>query len=82
MIKLATVQTTTNTVDVTCVDTYGNEYTFKLDNPRANVTLAEVQTAFNIGINSNYWYSRAGYKFASIKRAAKVESIKATTPLE
>ena len=89
MIKLAdtqetkaTTQTTTNTLDVVCVDTYGNEYTFKLDNYKANLTLEAVQNAFNIGINSGYWYSRAGYQFVSIKRASTVTTMKYVTPLE
>lgn len=75
-------QVHTFTLDVVCVDTYGNEYTFKLDNPKSTVTLQNVQDAFNIGINSEHWYSRAGYQFTSIKRAAKVETFKQTTPLE
>lgn len=78
----APVQTQTNTLDVVVVDTAGNEYTFRLDNFRSNVTLQEVQTAFAIGINSGYWYSRAGYSFVTVKRAAKVTNIKYTEVLE
>lgn len=77
----APVQTTTNTLDVTCVDSYGNEYTFKLDNYKSTVTLSDVQTAFAIGINTGYWYSRAGYPFVSVKRASKVTLVKTTEAL-
>lgn len=89
MIKLAeteevrtTTQTTTNTLDVVCVDTYGNEYTFKLDNFKSNLSLETVQNAFAIGINSGHWYSRAGYQFVSVKRASTVTTMKYVTPLE
>ena len=77
----APMQTTTDTLDVVCVDSYGNEYTFKLDKYKSNVTLAEVQTAFGYGINSGYWYSRAGYPFVSVKRASKVTTVKTTEAL-
>lgn len=78
----ATTQTETNTLDVVCVDTYGNEYTFKLDNFKSNLTLQNVQDAFDIGINSGHWYSRAGYQFVSVKRASTVVTMKYVTPLE
>ena len=81
-IKAVPVSTTTNTVEVICVDSAANEYTFRIDNPKSNLTLQEVQNAFNIGINSNVWFSRAGYKFSSIKKAQTVYTVKQTTVLE
>lgn len=78
---MAATTTTTNTLDVICVDGYANEYTFKLDNYRTDVTLADVTTAFNAGINSGYWYSKAGYPFVSVKRASKVTTVKTTEGL-
>lgn len=77
-----TTQTETNSLDVVCVDSYGNEYTFKLDDFKTNLTLQTVQDAFNIGINSGHWYSRAGFQFESVKRASTVITMKYVTPLE
>lgn len=78
----ATTQTQTNTLDVVCVDSYGNEYTFKLDNYKPNLTLQNVQDAFAIGINTGRWISRAGFPFTTVKRASTVQTMKYVTPLE
>lgn len=75
------VTVSTQTLDVVCVDSYGNEYTFKLDNYRPDVTLEQVQAAFQKGIDLGYWYSRAGYPFMSVKRASTVQTVKTTTAL-
>lgn len=79
---MAATTTTTQTLDVVCVDSYANEYTFKLDNYRSDVTLTNVTTAFTVGIESGFWYSKAGYPFVSVKRASKVTTTKTTEGLE
>lgn len=41
------------TVDVKCLDSDGNQITYKIDNPKDNITRLEIVNAFNYGIQNN-----------------------------
>ena len=44
--------TTVQTVDVKCIDSDGNQTTYKIDNPKNNITRLEIVNAFNYGIQN------------------------------
>lgn len=68
---MATV-TTTNTLDITVVDSGNYETTFKINNPKTSVTSVEqVRTAFATAINGGWWISRFGQPMANIARVSK-----------
>lgn len=61
--------------------------TFNLNNPRTNLTLSDVQTAFDYLFTANdsdcaVFCSRDGVPYNKLKRAALVETMKRTTYLE
>lgn len=64
------------TVDVTLVDEYNYEYTYKLDNPRDNVTRTEIIAAFSNVLNSDFIVSKSGSKFSSIGKTIITEITK------
>lgn len=78
----APVTSTTYTLDVLCVDSYGNETTFKIDNPKNDVTKAQTETVFNYAINTGHWVSKYGYAYQSIKTVKKVTTVKTVEALE
>lgn len=43
----STIQTQTETLDITYMDSDGGTYTFKINNPRSDITLTQVQGATN-----------------------------------
>lgn len=64
----------TSVLEVTTVDDQNNETTFKLEDPKSNVTLAGIRTAYNDIITAGYLYSKQGYQIRSVARAAVVET--------
>lgn len=60
--------TETKTADITVVDAGNYETTFKINNPKSNVTLAQFQAAFAPMISGGYLFSRYGYAFTSAPR--------------
>lgn len=57
---------TTKTIDITTIDIDGNQTTFKLDNPKNNITKSEIINAFDYGIQNNLLMSNAGALIKSV----------------
>lgn len=68
--------TETNVVEITVVDAENYERTFKLDNPKSNLTLAQIRTAFATAINEGWWVSASGVQITSIARAVSTVTTK------
>lgn len=64
--------TETNVVEITLVDESNYEKTLRLDNPRQNLTLSTIRTAFSTPINEGWLLGRSGAPVASVARAAFV----------
>lgn len=70
--------TETKTVDVVVVDDANYETTFKINNPKNNITLQEIREVFAPMIANGYLKSRYGNGVASVARA-NITTISKTT---
>ena len=61
-------------LEVTTVDDQNNETIFKLEDPKDNLTLASVRSAYADIIAAGYLYSKQGYEVKAVARAARVET--------
>lgn len=82
----------TTTLDVTVLDSAGNETTLKLNNPKPaeNLSMSVIREAFSSlfagGTHNrsgkNIVQSRAGYPFVSVQNASTVETTVVKTAIE
>lgn len=85
---MATIVKNSETLNVTIADAFGGKTTFKLNNPVASLTLANVQTAFNNFFGSknmaqkNLLVNNSGVEYTELDRAEIVETVTRTTALE
>ncbi len=61
--------TETNVVEITVLDSENYERTFRIDNPKSNLTLAQVQAAFATPISEQWLFSSNGSRIVSVPRA-------------
>lgn len=85
---MSTVVKSSSVLEVTLIDAMLNEQTFNLDNPKANLGLASVKSAFESLINLNtsdtseVFCSRYQQPFRQFKEASQVDTVKRITVLE
>lgn len=68
--------TETNVAEVVLLDESNYEKTLRLDNPKNNLTLAEVRAAFATAINEKWLLGRSGAPVTSVPRVNIVQTIK------
>lgn len=73
---MADVITQNNVVQVTMTDAGGNKQSFNIDNPKDNLTLAQIRTALNAAISSGYWYSNKSEPFTAVNSATITQTKK------
>lgn len=61
--------TTENYVRIVFLDSANNEFVVPLYHPKENITLAEIQTAFQVVMDTDMWYSPSSYKIVAVKKA-------------
>lgn len=64
--------TETKTVEITVVDEGNYEKTFRLDDPKSNLTLATIRAAFQTAINEGWLLGTSGAPVISVARATQV----------
>lgn len=91
---MAVTTKTTNTVNVIVQDANNGSTTFKLDNPKTDLTLGEIESAFDNVINAlvddgsgaigreNLLCTKAGYDLISVVGAEKVTTVITKETLE
>lgn len=84
---MSTTTTTTEVLEVVVATALDTEKTFNLNNPVTTVTLADVRTAFQTLINANdsdcvVFGTKELDAYTNFKRAAIIQTVKRTTPLE
>lgn len=75
---------TTATLDLTFSDRAGNQFTWKLDNPKTNLTWNTVNSAFQNKIvpNLTLYMSKYQSQLVSLDSASTVETVVTKTTLE
>lgn len=68
--------TTSSVVQVTMQDSSGNKQNFNIDNPKNDLTMAEIRTALTPIVNSGNWYSSYGNQFTAVQSATLTQSTK------
>lgn len=61
--------TETNVVEITVLDSDNYERTYRIDNPRDNLTLAQIQSAFATPISEQWLFASTGSRVVSVARA-------------
>lgn len=79
---MAATVTTVKTVDVTLTDSQGYDTTYKINNPISNITLSDIQSAYQPILTAGYLYSKAGFPFTAVVRAIVNEVTTTKTALE
>lgn len=68
--------TTTKVAEIVLLDSANYEKTLRLDNPKDNITLAGVRTAFQSAITEGWLLGRNGDAIISVPRVNIVETTK------
>lgn len=75
---------TVSTIDLTFSDRAGNQFTWKLNNPKSNLTWSSVDGFFTNRIKPyiTYFQSKYNSQIVSLDSAATVETVTTKTTLE
>lgn len=81
---MATTVKITSTIDLTFTDRAGNQFTWKLNNPKSDLNWSAVNAAYqnNLYPLINYFQSRYQSQLVSLDSAATVETQITKTTLE
>lgn len=71
-----------STLDITVMDDQMYEYVYKINNPKENLTLAEVREVYAPVITANLLYSKNGNLVNAVARAKTTNIVTTTTDLE